>query len=166
MNDDQPERDPRKCPRNKADGTPCGNIAGKGTNHKGKGPRYKHGGRSRTWDAHFEKEMVAERMRTYGSPVDVEPHVALLEEVRRTAGHVAWLGAVVAELAHKADKGAVPTYSTNQQNGKPGVVFSGSPVLMTAGSLSLSTWTLFVVMKVATTTGQNLTYALLAEPVC
>ena len=36
-----------------------------------------------------EREKAEARMRTYGSPIDVEPHVALLEEVRRTAGHVA-----------------------------------------------------------------------------
>jgi hypothetical protein len=38
-----------------------------------------------------EKAVAEQRMRTYGSPIDVEPHVALIEEVRRTAGHVAWL---------------------------------------------------------------------------
>ncbi|MFG1826735.1 hypothetical protein ACGFIJ_30005 [Microbispora bryophytorum] len=30
--------------------------------------------------------------------MEIEPAVALLEEVRRTAGHVAWLGAKVAEM--------------------------------------------------------------------
>jgi hypothetical protein len=35
---------------------------------------------------------------TYGLPVDVNPLDALLEELRRTAGHVAWLGSVVADL--------------------------------------------------------------------
>jgi hypothetical protein len=42
-------------------------------------------------------------MRTYGAPIDVEPHVALIEEVRRTAGHVAWLNEVVSDLLHEGD---------------------------------------------------------------
>lgn len=36
--------------------------------------------------------------QTYGEPVDIDPHNALLEEVRRTAGHVEWLGMVVSDL--------------------------------------------------------------------
>jgi hypothetical protein len=47
--------------------------------------------------------MAEQRMRTYGSPIDVEPHVALIEEVRRTAGHVAWLNEVVSERLHEGD---------------------------------------------------------------
>src|SRR4051812_42278619 len=111
------ERDPSKCPRDKPDGSPCGNGAGKGTNHKGRGPCAKHGGNNRDWDAHFEKEQVQERMRTYGSPIDVEPHVALIEEVRRTAGHVAWLNEVVAQLQHEQeDEG--PSSALTQTNFK------------------------------------------------
>lgn len=36
---------------------------------------------------------------TYGGPREVDPATALLEEVHRTAGHVAWLGALVASLS-------------------------------------------------------------------
>jgi len=35
---------------------------------------------------------------TFGLPVEVAPEVALLEEVHRTAGHVAWLAELVAGL--------------------------------------------------------------------
>jgi hypothetical protein len=35
---------------------------------------------------------------TYGLPRDVDPHTALLEEVHRAAGHVAWLALQVADL--------------------------------------------------------------------
>lgn len=35
---------------------------------------------------------------TYGVPREVAPDAALLEELHRTAGHVAWLASVVAEL--------------------------------------------------------------------
>src|SRR5215207_8219167 len=50
-----------------------------------------------------EREKAEQRMRTYGSPIDVEPHAALIEEVRRTAGHVAWLNGVVSDLLHEGD---------------------------------------------------------------
>jgi hypothetical protein len=62
-----------------------------------------HGGASPNHQVAAEKQMAEQRMRTYGSPIDVEPHVALLEEVRRTAGHVAWLSEVVSDLLHDGD---------------------------------------------------------------
>lgn len=37
-------------------------------------------------------------MATYGLPIETSPAEALLSEVHRTAGHVAWLQAQVAEL--------------------------------------------------------------------
>lgn len=39
-----------------------------------------------------------EAVATFGAPVEVDPAQALLEEVHRTAGHVAWLGTIVAGL--------------------------------------------------------------------
>lgn len=41
---------------------------------------------------------VLEAVNTYGLPRDVDPHVALLEEVHRTAGHVAYLALIVSQL--------------------------------------------------------------------
>lgn len=38
-----------------------------------------------------------EEARRYGAEMDINPFVALLQEVRRSAGHVAWLGTKVAE---------------------------------------------------------------------
>lgn len=42
-------------------------------------------------------EKSAERAVRYGAALDVNPFVAILEEVRRSAGHVSWLGMKVAE---------------------------------------------------------------------
>lgn len=42
--------------------------------------------------------MAAEAVATYGLPREVDPHDALLEEVHRTAGHVAWLAAQIQAL--------------------------------------------------------------------
>ncbi|MFC9973585.1 hypothetical protein ACFVH6_22090 [Spirillospora sp. NPDC127200] len=41
---------------------------------------------------------AAAAVATFGLPRDVDPGTALLEEVQRTAGHVAWLGQMVAAL--------------------------------------------------------------------
>jgi hypothetical protein len=47
------------------------------------------------------QQQAAERAAaTYGLPREIDPTMALLEEVYRTAGHVAWLGELVASLEH------------------------------------------------------------------
>lgn len=74
----------------------CHKSAGWGTKHVGAGPCRLHGGN--TWQSGItaERERAASAVATLGLPVDVDPATALLEEVRRTAGHVAWLGRVIA----------------------------------------------------------------------
>lgn len=42
--------------------------------------------------------MGKELIVIYGGPIDVTPEEALLQEVRRTAGHVAWLGRLIAGM--------------------------------------------------------------------
>lgn len=49
------------------------------------------------------QEKAARLVVTYGAPREVDPHTALLEELHRTAGHVAWLGELVATLQHDPD---------------------------------------------------------------
>src|SRR5579862_2678389 len=44
------------------------------------------------------EELARKAVVTYGLPRDISPTDALLEEVRYTAGHVAWLRERVAEL--------------------------------------------------------------------
>lgn len=44
-----------------------------------------------------------EEAKRYGSERQINPFIALLEEVRRTAGHVAWLGLKVQEAPTDAD---------------------------------------------------------------
>lgn len=53
----------------------------------------------------INKEMAGEAVAMYGLPREVEPQVALLEEVWRTAGHVAWLAAKVG--VHQEDEDLV-----------------------------------------------------------
>jgi hypothetical protein len=55
-----------------------------------------HAGQSRELAKQRGRMQVA--MVTYGAPIEVGPSEALLEELHRTAGHVAWLARIVAEL--------------------------------------------------------------------
>lgn len=43
--------------------------------------------------------MAVDAVATFGLPREVDPQQALLEEVHRTAGHVAWLGQKIGEFA-------------------------------------------------------------------
>lgn len=68
-----------------------------------------HGGRSpqaiAAAERRREEREAQDAAATYGLPRHIEPHVALLEELCRTAGHVAWLGDLIAD----GDKTTVTT---------------------------------------------------------
>lgn len=77
----------RRCRRSAVlDGTVC-------PMHGGKAPQVRNAIAKRR----AERAAVL-AVETFGLPVEVDPHTALLEELHRTAGAVAWLGAVVADL--------------------------------------------------------------------
>jgi hypothetical protein len=83
--------------RSKRSGERCGRWPSKGSTvcstHGGAAPQVKRKARERV-----EQEAAEKAVRSFGGPVDVDPHTALLQELHRTAGHVAWLGDVVADL--------------------------------------------------------------------
>lgn len=62
-----------------------------------------HGGRSpqgkRASAMYLAEKKVRKQMETYGRPIDITATEAIMEEVQRTAGHVKWLGDLVAELS-------------------------------------------------------------------
>lgn len=65
----------------------------------------RHGGTSANHTKHALKlmaeaqlELAMEAVGTLGLPLDIGPQDALLEEVQRTAGHVAWLAERIAAL--------------------------------------------------------------------
>jgi hypothetical protein len=89
-----------KCGGRKRDGSgnTCTRPAGWGTDHPGIGSCKLHGGSTPNHKTAARVEQARRDVATYGLPIDVEPGLALLQEVHRTAGHVAWLGAKVAEL--------------------------------------------------------------------
>lgn len=69
----------------------CNNRAGKGTPHVGQGCCRMHGGNTPAHVEKAERELVTQRMRTYGVPIDTDPMNALMDEVKRSAGIVALL---------------------------------------------------------------------------
>lgn len=80
------------------DGGQCGNWAIHGGTvcryHGGAAPRVKAKAAERLIDA-----AVARAAETYGLPVTTTPDQALLDEVHRTAGHIAWLRAKIADVS-------------------------------------------------------------------
>lgn len=83
--------------RSRQTGEPCKLPPAKGATrcrfHGGATPKSKAKAKERLAEA-----AAAKAMQTYGAPVEVDPVTALLGEVHRTAGHVAWLGERIREL--------------------------------------------------------------------
>lgn len=79
-------------------GTACHRPAGWGTDHQGIARCKLHGGSTSSHRTKAKADQARIAAATYGLPIDIDPAKALLEEVHRTAGHVAWLGALLAEM--------------------------------------------------------------------
>lgn len=90
------------CPGHTKAGKPCGRVAGYGTSHLGYGLCKFHGGASPGGIKQGHRLAAEAAVVTFGLPVDINPHEALLEEISRTAGHVHWLGNRIAELEPNA----------------------------------------------------------------
>lgn len=92
-----PPPDEKRCVGTTKLGERCERWAIKGATvcrrHGGAAPQVKHAAEKRLQHAAAEKAVV-----TYGLPREIDPHTALLEELWRTAGHVAWLNLRIQEL--------------------------------------------------------------------
>lgn len=91
-----------KCGGPKRQGPPggkCTRPAGWGTSHVGTGRCKLHGGCTPSHVKAGQQELARRAMATYGMPIEINPVDALLEEVHRTAGHVAWLGERIREIS-------------------------------------------------------------------
>lgn len=91
-----------RCGRTTRSGTPCGRGAGWGTNHPGEGACKLHGGRAPQVEAKAARDRArAEAERAVAAltlPRNIDPATALLEEVQRAAGAVAYIEARIREL--------------------------------------------------------------------
>lgn len=86
------------CGAKTRSGGTCGQHAGWGTDHVGFGHCKLHGGATRNGQKFAQHQHAAQAVVTFGLPREIDPHDALLEELHRTAGHVAWLQQLIADL--------------------------------------------------------------------
>ena len=80
----------------------CKHEAGWGTEHPGIGRCKFHAGSTPSHVLGAQRIRAAQAVVTYGLPREIDPHTALLEELHRTAGHVAWLAQQLRDLETEA----------------------------------------------------------------
>jgi hypothetical protein len=115
-----------------AHSTRTGNRCGRAP-MKGQSVCATHGGRSPNGKAAGERRLSTERARavviTYGLPVEIDPHDALMEEIARTAGHVRWLAGIIQSMD---DEALVWGQTETQQRGGGGPTGNYAQVTRTA----------------------------------
>lgn len=99
-------KDREYCGAKKTHGGTCKQPAGLGTGHVGVGRCKFHGGATPAHEKAGAEEMVKRGLLFYGAPIDIDAHEALIWEVERTAGHVAYLDAQIAGFDWKEAKRA------------------------------------------------------------
>lgn len=90
-----------RCGARKSGGGTCGQVAGWGTDHTGYGHCKLHGGSTpngRTFARLAQAKAEVERLKL---PKDVDPHEALLDELRRSLSWVLYLEEQVGDLAER-----------------------------------------------------------------
>lgn len=95
-------QDHDRCHSHNVEGNPCGRRPTRGTTvcfmHGAGAPQVRAAAARRVAEAKTNAAVAA-----FGLPRDIDPQDALLEEVHRTAGHIAWLGLRIAEFRSDAD---------------------------------------------------------------
>src|SRR3990167_4052651 len=99
-------REKRQCAAHTRSGKPCKGQVIKGATvcrmHGGASPQVKAKAKER-----LELEKATQAVENYGLPREIDPHSALLEELWRTAGHVAGLNFKVRDLEERELHGPV-----------------------------------------------------------
>lgn len=93
----------KKCGAKTRSGGTCGKPAGWGTESRFGRCRL-HGGATPSGKKNAEKQQAEAAVEFYGLPREIDPHSALVEELHRTAGHVAFLGTAIREGEIKAEQ--------------------------------------------------------------
>lgn len=117
MGSEQPV--PGKCGSRLKRGGFCGQLAGYGTDHIGFGRCKYHTGSTRAGKLNAAKQRFEAERREWAAyginhAIPIDPHDALLTEVHRTSGIIAWLEMKVgpsdeSELIQSTDKGDFPS---------------------------------------------------------
>lgn len=76
----------------------CHRPAGAGTSHPGNGKCKLHMGSTKNNVKSVQRKVAEKAIVTLGAPLDIDPAQALLQEVQRTAGHVAWINNIITGL--------------------------------------------------------------------
>lgn len=112
--------DTPRCAAHTRTGRPCSNPPVTGATvcrmHGGASPQVKRAAERRA-----KEQQAAQAVVTYGLAREIDPHTALLEELHRTAGHVAWLQAHIAEL-EQTDLTHLIVVNDDGRNGKTEVI--------------------------------------------
>lgn len=98
------------CGAKKRKGGKCGRPAGWGTKHPGVGTCKLHGGNAPAAQLKGMVELARREQAVMGMPLSIEPHEAILECIRITAGEVAYASARIAELEASEAVGPVETW--------------------------------------------------------
>jgi hypothetical protein len=110
----------------------CAKTAGWGTGHHGTGRCRLHGGASPLAEISGAVQLARREAVVMGSPLDVEPHVAILECIRIAAGEVRYASEQIAALGEDDAAGAIVTtverYGGGEENGG-GETRHGPPAL-------------------------------------
>lgn len=112
----EPASDER-CGAKTRGGKPCQQGAGAGTDHAGIGRCKLHGGNTPNHQRSAQLVMAAQAVELYGLPVTTDPYTALLDELARTAGHVAWLRVKLEEVGEEELTGPVGVEGTDAESG-------------------------------------------------
>lgn len=109
-------------------GGSCTQAAGWGTDHPGFGRCKLHGGSTPSHRRAAEMKAAEKAVAMYGLPVDISPAEALLEEVRWTAGHVAWLRARVQDVEERQLITGIAEQRIDPEGGKTVIIKTAANV--------------------------------------
>jgi hypothetical protein len=108
-----------RCGAKTRAGTPCQLVAGHGTGHPGTGRCRRHGGASPQAELSGAVHLARREATVMGAPLDVEPHVAILECIRIAAGEVRYASEQIAQLTPDDAAGQLIT-TVERDGGKDG----------------------------------------------
>lgn len=98
MSENESQKGYERCAAKTRSGGECKLPAGHGTEHVGVGRCKRHGGSTPNHVKAAQKVQATEAVATYGLPREIDPHAALIEELHRTAGHVAFLSDLIQQF--------------------------------------------------------------------